>query len=96
MTALDDHTVAVSPRAAAAVKGEDGKPVAYVRLALAFGADGRLAERRLVLMPKDETLARETYAQRAFFPFGGEMAPLDRPWDERPWSDNRAEEGAQQ
>ena len=24
-------------------------------------------------------LARETYAQRAFFPFGGEMEPLDRP-----------------
>jgi enoyl-CoA hydratase/carnithine racemase len=31
-------------------------------------------------------LARETYAQREFFPFGGEMAPLDRPWDQRPWS----------
>jgi hypothetical protein len=21
-----------------------------------------------------------------FFPFGGEMAPLDRPWDQEPWS----------
>ena len=31
-------------------------------------------------------LARETYAQRAFFPFGGEMEPLDRPWDQEPWS----------
>jgi hypothetical protein len=31
-------------------------------------------------------LARETYAQRAFFPFGGEMAPLDRPWDAEPWA----------
>jgi enoyl-CoA hydratase/carnithine racemase len=31
-------------------------------------------------------LARETYAQRAFFPFGGEMAPLDRAWDQQPWS----------
>lgn len=31
-------------------------------------------------------LARETYAQRAFFPFGGHMEPLDRPWDEQPWS----------
>jgi hypothetical protein len=30
-------------------------------------------------------LARETYAQRAFFPFGGEMAPLDRAWDQQPW-----------
>jgi enoyl-CoA hydratase/carnithine racemase len=31
-------------------------------------------------------LARETYAQRQFFPFGGGMEPIDRPWDERPWS----------
>ena len=31
-------------------------------------------------------LARETYAQRAFFPFGGEMAPLDKAWDDEPWS----------
>jgi len=32
-------------------------------------------------------LARETYAQRQFFPVGGGMDPLDRPWDEDPWSD---------
>jgi enoyl-CoA hydratase/carnithine racemase len=32
-------------------------------------------------------LARETYAQRQFFPVGGGMAPLDRPWDQKPWSD---------
>jgi enoyl-CoA hydratase/carnithine racemase len=32
-------------------------------------------------------LARETYAQRQFFPVGGGMAPLDRPWDRKPWSD---------
>jgi len=32
-------------------------------------------------------LARETYAQRQFFPFGGGMRALDRPWDQRPWSD---------
>jgi enoyl-CoA hydratase/carnithine racemase len=32
-------------------------------------------------------LARETYAQRQFFPVGGGMDPLDRPWDEEPWSD---------
>lgn len=31
-------------------------------------------------------LARETYAQRVFFPFGGGMEPLDRPWDAKPWS----------
>jgi enoyl-CoA hydratase/carnithine racemase len=32
-------------------------------------------------------LARETYAQRQFFPVGGGMAPLDRRWDDEPWSD---------
>lgn len=32
-------------------------------------------------------LARETYAQRQFFPVGGGMSPLDRAWDEEPWSD---------
>ncbi|MCK9929209.1 enoyl-CoA hydratase/isomerase family protein [Frankia sp. Mgl5] len=32
-------------------------------------------------------LGRETYAQREFFPFGGGMEPLDRPWDAQPWSD---------
>jgi enoyl-CoA hydratase/carnithine racemase len=32
-------------------------------------------------------LARETYAQQAFFPFGGRMDPLDRAWDRNPWSD---------
>jgi len=31
-------------------------------------------------------LARETYAQRQFFPIGAGMEPLDRPWDENPWS----------
>jgi len=32
-------------------------------------------------------LARETYAQRQFFPVGGGTAPLDRSWDDDPWSD---------
>ncbi|QFG24217.1 enoyl-CoA hydratase/isomerase family protein [Actinomadura sp. WMMB 499] len=31
-------------------------------------------------------LARETYAQQEFFPFGGGMAPLDRAWDDKPWT----------
>src|SRR6476661_4348789 len=44
-------------------------------------------------------LARETYAQQAFFPFGGEMEPLDRPWDQQPWSTANGQpldEGARQ
>jgi enoyl-CoA hydratase/carnithine racemase len=32
-------------------------------------------------------LARETYAQRQFFPVGGGMEPLDRAWDKEPWKD---------
>ena len=32
-------------------------------------------------------LARETYAQRQFFPIGGGMRGLDRAWDQEPWSD---------
>ena len=32
-------------------------------------------------------IAREMYAQRQFFPVGGGMRPLDRPWDKEPWSD---------
>ena len=31
-------------------------------------------------------LARETYAQQEFFPFGGGMEPLDRACDAKPWS----------
>jgi enoyl-CoA hydratase/carnithine racemase len=32
-------------------------------------------------------IAREIYAQRQFFPVGGGMEPLDRPWDKEPWTD---------
>ena len=62
VTALDDHTVAVSPKDAATAKDDDGKPIAYVRFVMLFGDGGRLTERRVVLMPKDKVLARETYA----------------------------------
>jgi enoyl-CoA hydratase/carnithine racemase len=31
-------------------------------------------------------LARETYAQQHFFPFGGGMEPLDRAYDQQPWT----------
>jgi hypothetical protein len=42
---------------------------------------------RAILDELGHGLARETYAQRQFFPIGGGMTPLDRPWDEEPWSD---------
>lgn len=31
-------------------------------------------------------LGRETYAQQEFFPFGGGMEPLDRAYDDEPWT----------
>jgi len=43
--------------------------------------------KRAFLDEQAHGLARETYAQRQFFPVGGGMEPLDRPWDEEPWSD---------
>jgi len=42
--------------------------------------------KRAFLNELDHGLARETYAQQEFFPFGGEMAPLDRAWDDDPWT----------
>ena len=42
--------------------------------------------KRAFLNELNHGLARETYAQRAFFPFGAGMAPLDRAWDDEPWS----------
>jgi len=42
--------------------------------------------KRAFLNELSHGLARETYAQQAFFPFGGEMEPLDRSWDAEPWS----------
>lgn len=44
------------------------------------------------VLPEDKVLdrawdlARETYAQRAFFPFGVGIEPLDRARDDEPWS----------
>jgi enoyl-CoA hydratase/carnithine racemase len=32
-------------------------------------------------------LQAEMWAQRQFFPFGAGMQGLDRPWDQKPWSD---------
>jgi enoyl-CoA hydratase/carnithine racemase len=32
-------------------------------------------------------LQAEMWAQRQFFPFGAGMQALDRPWDQKPWSD---------
>ena len=61
VASLDEHTVVLRPRGAATAKTADGKPVSYAAVQLVFGEDGRLAERRVVIMPKDKTLVRLVY-----------------------------------
>jgi tetratricopeptide (TPR) repeat protein len=64
---LDPRTVAVVPHLETQLleylskhKKKDGSPaVTWLRLHLVFGGDGRLAERQLVRMPKQEILSRE-------------------------------------
>jgi len=43
--------------------------------------------KRAVLDELDHGLQAEMWAQRQFFPFGAGMQGLDRPWDQKPWSD---------
>jgi enoyl-CoA hydratase/carnithine racemase len=43
--------------------------------------------RRAFLNELSHGLQAEMWAQRQFFPFGAGMQPLDRPWDQKPWSD---------
>ena len=43
--------------------------------------------KRAFLSELDHGLQAEMWAQRQFFPFGAGMQGLDRPWDEKPWSD---------
>ncbi len=52
---IDDHTVALIPRGADAVRDDDGKLVAYHCTHLVFGANGQLAERRIVEVAADRT-----------------------------------------
>lgn len=43
--------------------------------------------KRALLNELDHGLQAEMWAQRQFFPFGAGMQGLDRPWDQKPWSD---------
>ncbi|MET8649648.1 enoyl-CoA hydratase/isomerase family protein [Nocardia aurea] len=45
--------------------------------------------KRAFLDQMGQGIGLETYAQREFFPFGGGMEPLDRAWDDKPWSQSR-------
>src|SRR5581483_10373279 len=56
---VDEKTVAVVPHGADKLpKTADGKEMSYVRVHLVF-ADGRLAERQLVQMPKGEVVVQQ-------------------------------------
>ena len=43
--------------------------------------------KRAFLDDLDHGIQAEMWAQRQFFPFGAGMQALDRPWDQKPWSD---------
>jgi len=43
--------------------------------------------KRALLNELSHGLQAEMWAQRQFFPFGAGMKALDRPWDQKPWSD---------
>jgi enoyl-CoA hydratase/carnithine racemase len=43
--------------------------------------------KRAFLNEMDHGLQAELWAQRQFFPFGAGMQAIDRPWDQKPWSD---------
>jgi enoyl-CoA hydratase/carnithine racemase len=43
--------------------------------------------RRAFLNELHHGLQAEMWGQRQFFPFGAGMQALDRPWDQKPWSD---------
>lgn len=43
--------------------------------------------KRAFLNELDHGLQAEMWAQRQFFPFGAGMQAIDRPWDQKPWSD---------
>jgi hypothetical protein len=54
------RTVAITPNGAARKKDTEGKPLDYLAMHLVFAKNGRLKERRLLLMPEKKTLARLT------------------------------------
>jgi ferric-dicitrate binding protein FerR (iron transport regulator) len=58
--AIDTNTIHIVPRDAASAKDADGKSKPYGLTQLAF-SNGRLSERRIIEMPANKVIARETY-----------------------------------
>lgn len=61
VTRSGERAVTIVPRDAVNAKDDDGKPIPYLGIRLFFAPDGRLTERRMVVLPADKTLIRETY-----------------------------------
>jgi ferric-dicitrate binding protein FerR (iron transport regulator)/tetratricopeptide (TPR) repeat protein len=61
VTCEDGETVVLTPRDIASKKDGGGKPVPYLTVHLVF-TEGRLAEHRVVRMPENKLIARETYS----------------------------------
>src|ERR1700674_4716540 len=82
VVSIDKTTVAVVPHMTEAGRDGAGKPPVSLQARLLFTADGRLAERQLVLMPEQKILLRETYdAQGAIKqrdPAGGKVIAEQR------------------
>jgi tetratricopeptide (TPR) repeat protein len=76
VTSVDAHTVALSPRGADKAKDAEGNPVPYLRVLLVFADDNRLTERRLVDMPENKVLLRESYEADAVKIFDAEGKEL--------------------
>jgi len=60
LVTIDERTVAVVPHGIDKFEDDGGKPLPYLCVHMIFDPDGRPAERRLVKMPSNKTLLRET------------------------------------
>ncbi len=58
---VENGVVGILPQGADKARDEDGKPRQYLQLNLVFDADGRLAERQVMVMPEKKTIARWRY-----------------------------------
>ncbi len=63
VTLREQRIVAITPLGARDRKTEDGKGATYVEIHLVFAKEGRLAERRVVVMPEGKVIGRITYGK---------------------------------
>ncbi|HEV3204606.1 MAG TPA: VIT domain-containing protein, partial [Gemmataceae bacterium] len=71
-----DRTVVLIPREADTRKDQEGKLVPYEAMYLIFAETGRLAEKKIVEMPGEKTVYRETYSSEGEVQFFDENNQL--------------------